>query len=97
MKYLKYAASVDCLSDQAVTRVFGIKTNTYSSSIPLIMNMVEIAKHDFPGLTDEDIHVVAYDGDRWKRQMGIEFSININHPVPEDYKTVILEYVFAGN
>lgn len=79
-------------------RVCGIKPNNYSSRIPQILKMVELAKQSFPSLKDEDIHVVAYDGDRWKRQVGIEFLLPADTKIPDGWNELHrLEYAFAGN
>lgn len=92
-KYFKY---VD--TGRSGIKNCGIKPNNYSSRIPQILEMVAIAKEDFPFLKDEDIHTVAYDGDRWKRQTGIEFQVPDSTTIPEGWNEVgCLEYVFAGN
>lgn len=94
--FKKYA-SPDGAYIPNTTRIFGICPDNYSSRIPQILEMVAIAKADFPGLQDQDIHTVAYDGDRWKRQTGIEFSRPSDAPIPSGYVVMPLEYVFAGN
>lgn len=92
--FFKYIAP---LQEGNPHRVVGIKPNNYSSQLSQIQAMADIVNADFPGIA-EGIHAVAYDGDRWKRQMGIEFLIPADCPVPSDYFEVSsLEYTFAGN
>jgi hypothetical protein len=79
--------------------VGGIKVNNYSSRLHQILALVEICKKDFPDLykPEENIRIVAYGGDRWKRQTGIEFDLAKDTPIPEDYVVMNLEFLLAGN
>jgi hypothetical protein len=95
--FTKYAAELRTDIKQR-TRLCGIKNNTYGSGLNLIAKMVALAKTDFPFLIDGDFWVVSYDGDRWKRQTGIEFEVPTECPLPKDYQVCDrLEYIFAGN
>lgn len=77
-------------------RVFGIRPNNYNSRISQIKEMVDIAKKDFPGLTDNDIKVVLYIEDQWRFQTRIEWSQSSNIKFPEKYKLQRLEPLFNG-
>lgn len=100
MKYYRYVSPMPTTEQEKseqTTRMVGIKPNNYSSRLTQINDMLAVLQADFPGLVGEDVHVVAYDGDRWKRQMGLEFSVPIDTPIPEEYVESQLEFVFAGN
>lgn len=92
-KFLKYFSDYR----QGGKVIVGIKPNNYYSGLDQILQMAEIAKTDFPQLELADIHTVAYDGDRWKRITGIEFSLPADTPIAEGYVEIKLEFVFAGN
>jgi hypothetical protein len=68
-------------------------TDDYSHMFSKVLSLVKIAKTDFPSLTDDQIEIVVYGGNRRKRIMGIEFPIPSQTKIPNDYQEVSrLEY-----
>lgn len=53
-----------------------IRSDTYANSAAHITRMISEALADFPGLTLDDIEVVQFGGQRYKRTMGIEFRVH---------------------
>lgn len=65
-----------------------IRTNTYSKTYAHISNLILLAKKDFD-VKDEDIIVVEYGGERYKRTIGIEFHIPSGTDwIPSEYTEI---------
>lgn len=70
-----------------------IREDSYDNTFAKLQSLVAEAKRDFPDLNDSNIRVVVYDGDRIKRQMGIEFNRPNNSLIIDTYRLVHqLEY-----
>ncbi len=65
----------DTYADTKIGTVGVIRSNTYYKGIDHIKNMVDAARSDFPHLTDKDIRLVHFGGDRYKGTMGIAFDL----------------------
>lgn len=61
-----------------------IRENSYGSRLSKFLRLIEEAKKDFPSLTDEDIEIVKYAGERYAKTFGIEFEIT-NQEIPAEY------------
>ena len=94
---INYTKYISPKRDGSCTRTAGIRPSNHSSRIPQILEMVNLASKAFPETQESDIHVVAYDGDRWKGQIGIEFEVPSSVVIPEGWIERFLEDVFAGN
>lgn len=53
-----------------------IRCNDYGSSLQHFLDLYQIALADYPELKLEEVSIVKYGGDRFKRTFGIEFSTN---------------------
>ena len=62
-----------------------IRTHTYAHSMTYFAALTSAAKVDFPTLTDDEIIVRSYGGERFKRMSGIEFAVPECCVVPEAY------------
>lgn len=62
-----------------------IRTNTYGSQLSMFLELAAIAKQDFPYLTEDNIEIVHYGGERYAKTFGIEFPA---HGVPDDYQII---------
>ena len=60
----------------------------YGSYLNQFIEAANIAKADFPYLTDADIKVVHYGGDRYKGTFGIEFNLPDMESAPEGYSEI---------
>lgn len=63
-----------------------IRTNTYSHNFEIITKLVNIAKNDFPSLTDNSIEIVQFAGQSYARTYGIEFNTTCYYP--EGYRPI---------
>ncbi len=61
-----------------------VRSDTYASSYKHISNLVTVAKNNF-NILDEDIEVVKYGGERYKRTYGIEFTVDLETEIPVDF------------
>lgn len=52
-----------------------IMQNDYSNSLEKINKLVALARADFPHLTDKQIEVATYGGERRKYMIGVEFFV----------------------
>jgi len=50
-----------------------LRTDCYSKRLSSILELFETAKIDFPFLKVNDVEVIYYAGERYKRTYGIEF------------------------
>jgi hypothetical protein len=79
---------------------FVIRTRLYNDSIQYYLDLVEIAKQDFPekdypDLNMKEIQAVVYGGDRFRKTRGIEFTLE-NVKIPKEYKEIHkLEHTLA--
>ncbi len=60
----------------------------YSSQLSVIQQAAAVARADFPWLTDDDIKLERYGGDRIKRMHGIEFVVADIELIPNDYTLI---------
>ncbi len=74
--------------DLKVNCVGVIRTQTYAKSFAYISSLVAAAKADWTHLTDDDIRLVYFGGDRYARTFGIEFDLPDTTVVPEGYKAI---------
>jgi hypothetical protein len=70
--------------------IAGISTNSRFPSIDQVLELVDIAKRDFPDLSLEDIKICPdYQKRKWGREVvaeiGIEFDVPVGAYVPDDY------------
>lgn len=49
--------------------------------------LVDIAKSDFPNIKNENIEIIEYGGERYKRTFGVEFNCGDSF-VPDSYKPI---------
>jgi TRAP-type mannitol/chloroaromatic compound transport system substrate-binding protein len=59
-----------------------VRTNCYGSSLSMFKQLADVAKEAYPELKDEDIKIVQFGGQAYKRTFGIEFT-------PIDGKTIL--------
>jgi hypothetical protein len=52
-----------------------IGTNCYAKSLAYIHQLFELAKADYPTLTDDKIDIMVYGGDRRRKMYAIEFEV----------------------
>ncbi len=64
-----------------------VRSDTYASSYKHISNLVEVAKKYF-NVSDEDIEVVKYGGDRYKRTYGVEFTVDLETEISADFQHI---------
>lgn len=69
-----------------------VSTNAYGKSLGYILELAEIARQDVPTLTDDDIDVVVYGGDRRRKMYGVEFDSKV---LPEGYTETTLELLLG--
>ena len=69
------------------TIIFTVRTKLYDDNVQYWLDLVEIAKKDFPQLTLDRVKSVMYGGDCYRRTKGIEFSLNVlaTIKIPEGY------------
>lgn len=65
-----------------------IRNPGYGSYLNWFIEAANIAKSDFPELTDNDIKIVQYGGSYYKGTFGIEFILNDMYEAPEGYKEI---------
>ena len=72
---------------------FIIRTKLYDDSVQYWLDLVEIAKQDFPKLDLSKVKSVVYGGDSYKGTRGIEFLIGEPFKILDEYVNgFILEY-----
>lgn len=64
-----------------------VRSNCYGSQLSYIKKLVRAAKKTFPQLTDDDIRVVHFGGDRYARTYGIEFPL-LQDTIPKGWKEI---------
>lgn len=64
-----------------------VKTSTYGKSLAYVKELAKAAREIFPDLKDENIQIVFFGGDRYKRQCGIEFPADTTI-VPEGWQEI---------
>jgi hypothetical protein len=69
-----------------------ISTNTHGRRLSFVLGLVAIAKQDAPTLTDDDIEVVVYGGERRRKMYGVEFDSKV---LPEGYTETTLELLLG--
>jgi hypothetical protein len=73
------------------SRIAVIREDAYGSSLYKFNRLFQKALEDFPYLTETDIAVVRYGGERYAKTFGIEFRTD--EPAPENYQRIShLEY-----
>lgn len=65
-----------------------INTNNYSASIASVNAMADVAKQDFPNLTDNDIDVVVFGGQHKKGITGLHFRVPEGNAAPDSYQPI---------
>lgn len=65
-----------------------VRSELYSKRVSHILTLVAEAKKDFPSLSDDDMEVVYYGGDRYKRTYGVEFNVPNGENIPDTYKRI---------
>ncbi len=72
---------------------FTVRTTLYDESVQYWLDLVEIAKQDFPDLNLDKVNTIVYGGDCQKGTRGVEFTLNIPVEIPKGYeKRSRLEY-----
>jgi hypothetical protein len=61
-----------------------IWANCYSKAVEHANYLAEILKKDFPGVKDDEIEIVIYEGITKKGMMGLEFDPG-EREIPKDY------------
>jgi len=77
------------------TIIFTVRTELYDDSAQYWLDLVEIARQDFPDLKFDDVKTFIYGGQVYKKTRGIEFVFDIPlEAIPDGYVDGIrLEYV----
>ncbi len=71
-----------------------VRSDNYGSSLEHILKMASELKKDFPDLSDDDISVNKYGGERIKGIMFVETFLTNRTYIPMDYKeTDTIEYI----
>jgi hypothetical protein len=65
-----------------------IRTNCYGSRLSTFNKLATIAKETYPMLTDDDIEIVHFGGDRYARTYGIEFTPPDGHTVHDGWQQI---------
>ena len=69
-----------------------IRENNYGSSLEKFERLFREALQDFPFLNKDDVTIVHFGGNRYKKTFGIELSVE-NFEIPNDYVMINeLEY-----
>lgn len=71
-----------------------IRLSHYGKRFPVLQGMVAEALRDFADLQTDDIEIVVYSGQRYKRTMGIEFWYD-GAPHPDYAPIQKLEYTLS--
>ena len=67
-----------------------IRTDTYGSSLEFFIDLYNVAKEDFPKLSEKDVQIVQYGGRHYRGTFGIEFCMSEGTKIPDSYQ----EYSF---
>jgi len=70
-----------------------IRTNTYGHTWEYFNTLVNEAKKDYPTLNENEVEIVQYAGEHYKRTYGIEFRVE-DEPKDEYFRIRKLEYTF---
>ena len=62
-----------------------LREDNYDSRLSKFLELFEAAKSDFPFISESDINLVHYGGDRYKRTFGLEFSVPDSTSIPDIY------------
>jgi hypothetical protein len=57
-----------------------IRASNYCHSLAHFLNLVEVAKKDYPDIAMSDVSIEKYGGDRFKRTWAIEFPTSDTEP-----------------
>jgi hypothetical protein len=58
-----------------------IRTNSYGSQLSFIRHLAAIAIAEFPTLTEDQVEIVRYGGQRYKGTFGIEFTCPVDYTI----------------
>lgn len=64
---------------------FILREDNYDKRLSKFQNLFEVAWYDFPNLKPDQVEIVQYGGERYKRTMGIEFTVQVD-TIPEGYE-----------
>lgn len=65
-----------------------VRSRNYGSSLAKFLDFAAEARKDYPQLSDDDIEIVHYGGDRIARTFGIEFVPPVKKPVLEGWTII---------
>lgn len=81
-----------CIGERNIIVI--VRSDTYASSYEHISNLVGVVKKYFD-VSDSDIEVVKYAGDRYKRTYGVEFTTGLETQIPDEFQSISqVEYTF---
>lgn len=63
-----------------------LRTRTYGSSLQYLNGLYRVALRSFPGIEQQNVNVIQYGGERYKRTFGIEFFVPPGTEIPADYE-----------
>ena len=72
---------------------YEIRTNTYVHTWEYFNTLINEAKKDYPTLKENEVEIVQFAGECYKRTYGIEFKVE-TQPKEEYFRINSLEYTF---
>jgi hypothetical protein len=73
------------LNNNCGTIHFVVRTRLYDNSVQYWLDLVEIAKQDFPDLNLKEVETIVYGGDSIRKTRGIEFTLKRPVEIPQGY------------
>lgn len=85
---MKFTKEIRLTKTKDTLTIGVIRNPNYGSPLNWFTEAANIAKADFPELTDNDIKIVQYGGSYYKGTFGIEFTLPDMYEAPEGYKEI---------